>query len=164
MNFCVHVSPSGSFYSDYCLSVWVPLWPAAPPEQLFIGRKTKRRTGRAQFCSTVYLKHTSPHGLPGDTNNPLVSAHHPRKSPLQITSGHTADHLLTFWCSMRLCYSLHQADPNVLIWLVLGSPLGSPAPPAPPLSRFVICVIPLALIPCSPGGFSSHMAQQMPHV
>lgn len=49
--------------------------------QLLVGRRTKPCTGRARFCSRVYLKHTSPHGLPGDTNNPLVSAHHPSKSP-----------------------------------------------------------------------------------
>lgn len=63
--------------------------------QLLAGRRTKPQTGRAQFCSTVYLKHSSPHGLPGDTNNPLVAAHHPRKSLLgtqQVTSSHFGVH------------------------------------------------------------------------
>lgn len=84
-------------------------------------------------------------------------------SPQEVSTGHRAD-CSRFGGPWGFCYSLHQADPSILIWLVLGSPLGSPASPTPSLSRLVICVIPLALIRHSPVGFSSHTAQQMLHV
>lgn len=50
------------------------------------------------------------------------------------------------WCPLGFCYNLHQADPGILIWPVLGSPLGSFASPTPSLSRLVIHGISLALI------------------
>lgn len=65
--------------------------------------------------------------------------------------------------SMRLLL-VFPSDPSILIWFVLGSPLGSLASHAPSLGRLIICVISLALISHSPVGFSSHRAQHMPHV
>lgn len=82
-------------------------------------------------------------------------------SPQQLSTGHTADYLLTFWCPRGFFYNLHQANPGILIWPVLGSPLGSLTSPTPSLSRLVIHGISLVLILHSPVGFSSHMVWQM---
>lgn len=129
------------------------LWPAAPLEQLLVGRRTKTCTGRARFCSRVYLKHTSPQGFCGDTNNPLVSAHHPRKSPLGTQQ---------IICSL---FGVHEAFVIVCIRQIQASflacawfPSGLPWFSYSILTRLVICVVSLALIQHSPMGFSSHMA------
>lgn len=72
------------FTQIQCPSAWAPLHNPYGPTRagLLVDTRMKPFTGRAWHCSTVYLKHTSPHGLPGDISNPLASAHHLRKSPL----------------------------------------------------------------------------------
>ena len=141
-----------------CPGVWAPLHnPYGPTRaaRLLVDTRMKPVTGRAWYCSIVYLKHNSPHGSPGDTSNPLVSAHHLSKSPLGTQQ------------TIYPCSGVHEAfvtvcvRQNHLIWLVPGSPLGSSVPPTPSLSRLVIHVVSLAPTLHGPVGFNSHMACQM---
>lgn len=91
-SFCLQASPSGSFYCDRVPCV----------RQGLVDTRTKPVMGRAWYCSVVYLKHSSPHGLPGDTSNPLGSAHHLSKSPLGTQQ------------TICPCFGVHEVHPSYL--------------------------------------------------
>jgi len=141
--------------------VWAPLLnPHGPTRAAPLLADTRRKcvAGRAWYCSTFYLKHTSPQGLPGDTSNPLVSAH--PSACLHGASSRLSAHALE---SMKL---LLWSAPgrSILSGLCLVPPPGSSVPPTPSLSRLVTHVVSLAPVLHGPVGFSSYTACQMLHV